>query len=93
MMEDECFQVDIKLATEMVKKQNNSANISYKEFVEKCQQYADLSDTIAKISDELRFLNDAIHIQVLNNPDNEVYIKEIYADRLQELETSLQIKV
>ena len=33
--------------------------------------------SIAKLSDEIRFLNDAIHVQILDNPDNEMLLRNL----------------
>lgn len=94
MMEDERFQLDVKLATEIAKiNKNVNADSNYQEFIAKCQEYANLESDIGKISDELQVLNDAIYLQILNNPDHEDMIKQIYDGRLLELQTDLNEKV
>ena len=49
--------------------------------------------SIAKLNDEIQFLNDAIHVQILNNPENEMLLKNLYTNRLEELHKKLQDKV
>ena len=96
MLEDECFQINIRLASEIAKKNSKecaSINNTFKEYVHKCTDSADLDIQIGKISDEIRFINDEIQIQLLQNPDVEAMIKQIYANRLMELQTELTKKV
>ena len=49
--------------------------------------------SIAKLNDEIQFLNDVIHVQILNNPENEMLLKNLYTNRLEELHKKLQDKV
>ena len=49
--------------------------------------------SIAKLSDKIRFLNDANHVHILNNPDNEMLLRNLYTKRLEELHKELQDKV
>ena len=46
-----------------------------------------------KLSDEIQFLNDAIHIQILNNSENEMLPRNLYTRHLKELHKELQDKV
>ena len=66
-----------------------NVHLSIKEYVDKCTDLADLDFRIGKISDEIQFINDAI----LHNPDVEAMIKQMYANRLIELQTELTKKV
>ena len=66
---------------------------SFKKYVDKCTDLADLDIRIGKISNEIRFINDAIQIQLLHNPDVDAMIKQMYANRLMELQTELTKKV
>ena len=93
-MEDECFQIDVKLATEIAKTNKNvNLNSNYQEFFDKCQEYAHLENSIGKLSDELQFLNDAICLQTLNNPNHEDMIIKMYDDRLSQLQIDLNQNV
>ena len=52
MLEDECFQIDIRLASEIAKKNSNeyaSINNTFKEYVDKCTDLADMDIRIGKI--------------------------------------------
>ena len=70
-----------------------SFNNTFKEYVDKCTDLADM-DRIGKVSDEIRFINDAIQMQLLHNPDVETKIVcQMYTSRLLELQTELTIKV
>ena len=94
MLEDECFQIDIR--SEIAKKNSNecaSVNNAFKEFVDKCTDLADM-DRIGKVSDEIRFMNDTIQIQLLHNSDVETKIVcQMYTNRPLELQTELTKKV
>ena len=41
--------------------------------------------SISKSSDEIQFLHDAIQVQILNNPENEMLLRNVYARHLEEL--------
>ena len=62
-----------------------NVHLSIKEYVDKCTDLADLDFRIGKISDEIQFIKDSI----LHNPDVEAMIKQMYANRLMELQTEL----
>ena len=49
--------------------------------------------SVAKLNDEIQFLNDAIHVQVLNDPENEMLLINLYTNHLEELHKELQDKV
>ena len=96
MLEDEYFRIDIRLASEIAKKNSKecaSIDNTFRKYVDKCTDLADLDIRIGKISDEIRFINDAIQIQLLHNPDVDAMIKQMYANRLMELQTELTKKV
>ena len=95
MLEDECFQIDIRQAFEIAKKNSKecaSINNTFKEYVGKCTDLADLDIRIGKMSDQIRFINDAIQIQLFHNPDVQAMLKQMYANRLIELQTELAKK-
>ena len=48
---------------------------------------------IGKIFDEIWFISDATQMQLLRNPDVEAMIKQMYANRLLELQTKPTKKV
>ena len=51
-------------------------------------------DKTGKVSDEIRFINDAIPMQLLHNPDvGTKIVCQMYTNRLLELQTELTIKV
>ena len=57
MLEDDCFQIDIRLASEIAQKNSNecpSINNTFKEYVEKCTELANMDVRTGKISDEIR---------------------------------------
>ena len=104
MLEDECFQIDIRLALEIAKKTTTtkknsnvcaSINNTFKEYVDNCTDLTltDMDIRIGKIFDEIWFISDAIQMQLLRNPDVEAMIKQMYANRLLELQTKLTKKV
>ena len=62
-------------------------------FIELLGKMSLVETSIAKLNDEIQFLNDAIHVQILNNPENEMLLKNLYTNRLEELHKKLQDKV
>ena len=61
-------------------------------FIELLGKMSLVETSIAKLNDEIQFLNDAIHVQILNNPENEMLLRNLYTIRL-ELHKKLQDKV
>ena len=51
----------------------------------KVKKMSRVQTSISKSSDEIQFLNDAIQVQILNNPENEMLLRNVYARRLEEL--------
>ena len=70
-----------------------SINNTFKEYVDKCTDLTDIDIRIEKMFDKIWFINDAIQMQLLHNPDVEAMIKQMYANRLLELQTKLTKKV
>ena len=72
-----------------------SINNTFKEYVDNCTDLTltDMDIRIGKIFDEIWFISDAIQMQLLRNPDVEAMIKQMYANRLLELQTKLTKKV
>ena len=93
MLEDECSVLDIKIAEKLAEKEEGTGNENFQSFIESVEKMSRVKTSIAKLSDEIRFLNDAIHVQILNNPDNEMLLRNLYTKRLEELHKDLQDKV
>ena len=72
-----------------------SINNTFKEYVDNCTDLtlADMDIRIGKIFDEIWFISDATQMQLHRNPDVEAMIKQMYANRLLELQTKLTKKV
>ena len=51
----------------------------------KVKKMSRVQTSISKSSDEIQFLNDAMQVQILNNPENEILLRNVYARRLEEL--------
>ena len=51
----------------------------------KVKKMSRVQTSISKSSDEIQFLNDAMQVQILNNPENEILPRNVYARRLEEL--------
>ena len=49
--------------------------------------------SISKLSDEIQFFNDIIHTEILNNPENVKFLRNLYIKRLEELYKEQQDKV
>ena len=68
-------------------------NVSFIESVKKMSDIKRTDISIAKLSDETRFFNDAIRVQILNNPDNELLLRNLYTMYLEEPHKELQDNV
>ena len=93
MLEDECSVLDIKIAEKLAEKEEGAGNENFQSFIELVEKMSRVETSIAKLNDEIQFLNDAIHVQILNNPENEMLLRNLYTNRLEELHKELQDKV
>ena len=93
MLEDECSVLDIKIAEKLAKKEQGAGNKKFQSFIESVDKMSRLKRSIAKLNDEIQFLNYAIHVRTLNNPENEMMLRNFYTNRLEELHKELQDKV
>ena len=64
MLEDECSVLDIKVAEKFAKKEEGAGNENFQSFIESVEKMSRVETSIAKLNDELQFLNDAIHVQL-----------------------------
>ena len=62
-------------------------------FIELLGKMSLVERSIAKLNDEIQFLNDAIHVQILNNPENEMLLRNLFTNHLERLHKELQDKV
>ena len=93
MLEDEWSVLDIKIAEKLAEKEEGAGNENFQSFIELVEKMSRVETSIAKLNDEIQFLNDAIHVQILNNPENEMLLRNLYTNRLEELQKELQDKV
>ena len=93
MLEDECSVLDIEIAEKLAEKEEGAGNENFQSFIELVEKMSRVETSIAKLNDEIQFLNDAIHVQILNNPENEMLLRNLYTNRLEELHKELQDKV
>ena len=93
MLEDESSVLDIKIAEKLAEKEEGAGIENFQSFIESVKKMSRVETSIVKLSDEIRFLSDAIHVQILNNPDNEMFQRNLYTKRLEELHKKLQDKV
>ena len=85
MLEDECSVLDIKIAEKLAEKEEGAGNENFQSFIELVEKMSRVETSIAKLNDEIQFLNDAIHVQILINPENEMLLRNLYTNRLEEL--------
>ena len=69
----------------MAEKEEGARNENFQSFIELVEKMSRVETSIAKLNDEIQFLNDAIHVQILNNPENEMLLRNLYTNRLEEL--------
>ena len=93
MLEDECSVLDIEIAEKLAEKEEGAGNENFQSFIELVEKMSRVETSIAKLNDEIQFLNDAIHVQILNNPENERLLRNLYTNCLEELHKELQDKV
>ena len=72
MLEDECSVLDIKIAGKLAEKEVGAGSGNFQSFIELVEKMSRVETSIAKLNDEIQFLNNAIHVQILNNPENEM---------------------
>ena len=75
MLEDECSVLDIKIAGKLAEKEVRAGNGNFQSFIELVEKMSRVETSIAKLNDEIQFLNNAIHAQILNNPENEMLLR------------------
>ena len=85
MLEDECSVLDFKIAEKLAEKEESAGNENFQRFIESVEKMSHVETMIAKLNDEIKFLNDPIHVQILNNPENELLLRNLYTNRLEEL--------
>ena len=93
MLEDKCSALGIKFAEKLAEKKEGAGKENFQSFIESVEKMSRFETSIAKLNDEIQFLNDAIHAQILNNPGNEMLLRNLYTNRLEELQKRLQDKV
>ena len=93
MLEDECSVLDIKVTEKLREKEEGAGNDNFQSFIESVEKMSCVETSVAKLNDEIQFLNDAIHVQVLNDPENEMLLINLYTNHLEELHKELQDKV
>ena len=49
----------------------------FQSLIESVKKMSCVETSIAKLSDEIQFLNDAIHVQTLNNTENEMLLRNL----------------
>ena len=70
MLEDECSVLDIKIAEKLAEKKEGAGKENFQSFIESVEKMSHFEISMAKLNDEIQFLNDAIHAKILNNPGN-----------------------
>ena len=93
MLEDECSVLDFKIAEKLAEKEEGAGNEKFQRFIESVEKMSRVETMIAKLNDGIKFLNDAIQFQILNNPENEILLRNVYTNRLEEVLKELQDKV
>ena len=92
-MKDECSVLDVKIAEKLAEKEEGAGNENFQSFIESVDKMSLGKTNIAKLSDEIQSFNDAIHVQILNNPENEMLLRNLHNKRLEHLHKELHEKV
>ena len=86
LFEDEWFLLEIQNDEKLAEKKKTAGNKNFQGFKKKkVKKMSRVQTSISKSSDEIQFLNDAMQVQILNNPENEILLRNVYARRLEEL--------
>ena len=93
ILEDECSVLDVKYAEKLAEKEEGAGNENFQSFIESVDKMSHGKTNIAKLSDEIQSLNDAIHVQILNNPENEMLLRNLHNKRLEDLHEELHEKL
>ena len=91
MMENECQNLDVKI--EIAQSGQNLPTESLNKQLQLCQQLQEVEKDIEKLKNEFDFINTSFITQVLHNPDNKAFIKNMYQDRLDEIQKDIREKV
>ena len=91
MLENNCSDIDLQIAKLLDK--DKYQNEGFQQYTVAVKKLVSLETEISKLKDEVQFLTDAIQIQVLHNPDNADIIKNLYQERLGELQNEMDEKV
>ena len=83
----------IKIAEKLTENEEGAGNGNFQSFIESFEKMSCVETSIAKLNDEIQFLKDAIHVQILNNPENEMLLRNLYTNHLERLHKELQDKV
>ena len=65
----------IKIAEKLTENEEGAGNGNFQSFIESFEKMSCVETSIAKLNDEIQFLKDAIHVQILNNPENEMLLR------------------
>ena len=90
ILEDECSVLNIKIAEKLAEKEEGAGNENFQSFIESVEKMSRVETSIAKLSDEIQFLNDAIRVQISNNLENEMLLRNLYTKSLEELHKELR---
>ena len=93
LLEDECSQLDIKIIMMLAEKDSKVENENQQKQIDAYKELLQLEKRIGSISNQIQFLSDAIHVQIMNTPENEALVREIYSETLNKLHVELNEKV
>ena len=94
MLEDECYELDLEIATKMAERNTEcDQNENFQNYIASCKNILALEKSIEKTKGQIDFLNDSILVHILHNPQQEDIIKPIYQTRIDELDHELNEQV
>ena len=82
MLEDECHELDTKLAALEAITSNHLDVGKYDEFVQNKLQIHQLKYAIADIDEKIELINESIITQVLHFPEKKKEINQVYEERI-----------
>ena len=85
MLQDECSVLDIKIAEKLAENEEAAGNENFQSFIILVEKMSCVETSIAKLSDEIQFLNDEIHVQIINNLKNEMLLQNLHTKHLEQL--------
>lgn len=94
MLEDNCYCLDITIASKMCHSSNDDAGTDRtKSFLQSYEYAKSLEHSIADLKEKIQLVRDAIEVNILKEPENTENIRAIFTERSKNLQQKLERQV